>query len=328
MDWLDPPPDWSYWAGWKAGRDQLSEILNIIKPDVVHAGPLQGAAFLTALTGFHPLLTMSWGSDLLLRAKRSPWMRWATHYTLERTDTLLADCCTVADEAARYGFPPERIVRFPWGVDLAHFSPENGESAGKILRREWGWEEKVIIFCNRAWSPLYGVDVLARAFVLAMRENPELRLLLAGTGPQDDMIQRILAPVRDKVSYPGQLPREDLPGYYCAADFFVSPSHSDGSSVSLMEALACGRPVLVSDIPSNREWVKPGDVGDLFVDGDVPSLKGKLLMMAVDPQLGVYGMRARALAERQADWDRNFQILLNAYVETVKPWRLYEGRKS
>jgi len=322
--WLEAPPDWSNWAGWEKGCDQLSSILNAIKPDVVHAGPVQGPAFLTALTGFHSLLTMSWGSDILKRAKRSPWMRWSTRYTLERTEIFLADCQTVADEAAKYGFTPERIVRFPWGVDLEHFSPENGEAAGRALRGVLGWEEKVIIFCNRMWSPLYGVDVLARAFVLAVKEYPELRLLLAGTGPQSDVIHQILTPVRDKVYFPGQVSRGDLPGYYSAADFFVSPSHCDGSSVSLMEALACGRPVLVSDIPGNREWVKPGEVGDLFKDGNIVSLKEKLLESVVNPNLSSFGIRARALAEQRADWQENFKKLLGAYTEVVQSSHLYE----
>ena len=55
---------------------------------------------------------------------------------------------------------------------------------------------------------------------------------------------------------------------YRAADLYLSASHSDGSSVSLMEALGCGLPVLVSDIPGNREWVTDGEQGWLFPDGD------------------------------------------------------------
>ncbi len=318
LRWPVDAPDWSHWDSWQDGKAQFVALLNEIQPDVVHAGPLQGPAFLTALTGFHPLVTMSWGSDLLLKAKRSPWMRQVTAYTLERTDILLADCQTVADEAAWYGFSQEGVVRFPWGVDLAHFSPENGAAAGGALRSALGWEDKVILLCNRTWSPVYGVDVLAQSFVLAVKENPDMRLLLVGSGPQTDAIRRVLAPVSDKVNYPGQVSREELPGLYSAADLFISPSHCDGSSVSLLEALACSKPVLVSDIPSNREWVKPGEAGDLFKDGDILSLKEKILEMAGDPHLSEYGARARALAEQRADWQVNFQKLLFAYRKALE----------
>ena len=313
LNWPVSQPDWSDWCGWQAGKAQLRTLLGDIQPDLVHAGPVQGPALLTALAGFHPLVTMSWGSDLLRTAKRSPWMHTATAYALEHTDVFLGDCRAVTDEAARYGVPTEKMVRFPWGVDLDHFSPDNGRTAGAALRKSLGWEDAVIILCNRAWSPLYGVDVLAHAFVGAAQENAALRLLLVGNGPQSDLIRQILAPVADRVHFPGWLERAELPGAYATADLFVSPSHSDGSSISLLEALACGTPALTSDIPGNREWITPGVVGDLFIDNDADSLKNKLLQMAADPNLHQQGSRARALAEKRADWKVNFQKLLSAY---------------
>lgn len=313
LSWLAGQPDWSCWAGWVAGQAQLVDILADLQPDLVHAGPLQGPAFVTALAGFHPLVSMSWGFDLLRTAKRSPWTAYATICALERSDVLVADCQTVADEAASYGFSRERMMLFPWGVDLAHFSPEKAGDPGRALKTSLGWDEQFVLFCNRTWSVQYGVDLLAQAFVDAFQQRTDIRLLLAGDGPQSDLIHSILAPVGDAVQYPGWVDREDLPGFYGVGDVFVSPSHCDGSSVSLLEALACGRPVLVSDIPSNREWVQPGDVGDWFKDGQVAALESKLLAMASDPNLANYGKRARSLAEERADWGRNFERLLAAY---------------
>jgi L-malate glycosyltransferase len=311
--WPGGIPDWSCWPGWQVGSAQLAGILSDLNPDLVHAGPVQGPALLAALVGFHPLVTMSWGFDLLRTAKRSPWMKFATRCTLENSDILLTDCQTVTDEAASYGFHREKLVRFPWGVDLAHFSPVSAIVAGQALKRALGWADQFVIFCNRTWSRQYGVDLLASAFVKAFQQHNGLRLLLAGDGPQADRIRQILAPVGDAVQFPGWVGVADLPGYYGAGDLFVSTSYVDGSSISLLEALACGRPALVSDIPSNREWVTPGQVGDLFTDGDVASLESKLLALASDPNISAYGKQARALAEARADWNINFQKLLLAY---------------
>ena len=318
LGWPEQTPDWTGWRGWENGKAQLKQILKKVQPDILHAGPVQGPALLAAMTDFHPLVTMSWGSDLLLQAKRSPWMRFATQFTLDHTDIFLGDCQTVVNEAASYGFPRDRMARFPWGVDLDHFSPLKGEAGGMALRASLGWDEKFVVLCNRTWAPVYGVDVLAKAFLMAVDRHPQLRLILAGDGPQSNLIHHILEPVEDKVSFPGRFTREELPGVYCAADLYVSPSHSDGSSVSLLEAFACGRPVLVSDIPSNREWVTPGEVGGIFRGGDEEDLSRKLLVMASDPNLDQYGRRARALAEARADWDKNFQKLLMAYRKANK----------
>lgn len=317
LGWPDGLPDWRCWEGWQAGRDQLKAVLAGVDPDLIHAGPIQGPALLAALSGFDPLVTMSWGSDILVRAQRSPWMRFATNYVLDRTKIFFGDCQTVIEEAMSYGFSEKNAVQFPWGVDLDRFSPDNGRISAKMMRDSLGWGGKFVILCNRSWYPIYGVDILAKAFVESQLENPNLRLLLVGEGPQSECIKGILAPVVDKVHYLGRVETEDMPGIYQAADLFVSPSHSDGSSVSLLEAMACGRPVLVSDIPSNKEWVSPGEAGDLFKDGEPSSLKTKIFKMANDPQLREYGLNARAIAVRRANWKENFQKLLKAYQRAV-----------
>mgnify|MGYP001076260397 CR=1 FL=1 len=318
LRWPQGNVDWSSWYGWESGISQFKHILARVRPDILHAGPVQGPALLAAMAGFHPLLTMSWGSDLLLQANRSPWMRYATQFALAHTDLFLADCQTVADEAQRYGFLAENIVQFPWGVDLNHFSMENGLEDGLALRRTLGWDDQFVILCNRTWSALYGVDVLANAFANAVHFNQNLRLLLVGDGPQRDLIRQRLEPLGKTVHYPGWIDIEALPGAYCAADLFVSPSHCDGSSISLLEAMACSRPVLVSDIPSNREWVRPGVNGGLFHDGEVGSLKDKLLDMPAESGLHQFGIRSREIAEEKANWNENFNKLLRAYQSAVK----------
>ena len=313
LAWPDGWPDWSHWPGWQEGKRQFIDLIEDIKPDIVHAGPMQGPALLTAWSGFHPLVSMSWGMDLLYDTQRSPWMRYAAKYTLAGTDILVADCQTVANKAASYGFPPARMVLFPWGVNLDHFSAHQSRENGQQLRKSLNWQEDFVVLCNRTWAPVYGVDILAKAFAGAINTNKNLRLLLLGGGPQSPIIHKILAPVSEYVHFGGWFDREALPATYCAADLFVSPSHCDGSSVSLLEALACGCPVLVSDIPSNQEWVQPGEVGDLFIDRDVDSLQTKLLQMATNPNLKSFGKKARLLAESRADWHKNFQRLLYAY---------------
>ena len=116
----------------------------------------------------------------------------------------------------------------------------------------------------------------------------------------------------------GLVGQEKLPSYYRAADLYVSASHSDGSSVSLMEALASGVPALVSDIPGNKEWVEPGVAGWQFLDGDVEALaKGIVNAVKQGKRLKKIGKAARAQAEERADWPKNFEKLLEAYEMAI-----------
>jgi len=310
-------------ARWQDGlalRADLRRVIRTVQPDLIHAGPVQTAACLAALAGFRPLVTMSWGSDLLKDADRNLGWRAATRYTLQRTTLLLGDCQAVQRKAATFGFPAERVVLFPWGVDLAHFTPAPAESD---FRRRRGWQDAFVLLSLRSWEPIYGVDVIVRAFaevVQTVRAGgealPEPRLLLLGNGSQAAALHRLVAQnhLEDLVHFGGQVGNQELPAIYRAADVYLSASHSDGSSVSLMEALACGRPVLVSDIPGNLEWITPGQQGWLFPDGDAHALAQSILQaMRQRQRLPAMGQAGRALAEQRADWRKNSQTLFAAY---------------
>jgi glycosyltransferase involved in cell wall biosynthesis len=229
---------------------------------------------------------------------------------------LVGDCDAVRQKAVEFGFPAERVVTFPWGVDLSRFSLEGDD---QDLRQRAGWQDEFVILHLRSWEPVYGVDVFASAFVRAAQQRPELRLFLLGNGSMAGKLRQILMPVLDKVQFVGQVSQEKLPAYYQASDLYISASHSDGSSVSLMEALASGMPVLVSDIPGNKEWITEGEQGWLFVDGDSEDLAEKLVWAASHrEELPEFGRKARLLAEERADWTRNFEKLLEAYQMAVK----------
>jgi len=315
----------------------LKRLLAEIKPDVLHAGPVQTVAYLAALSGFRPLVTMSWGSDLLKDAERSLAYRWITRCTLARSNVLVGDCQAVREKAAAFGFPAARAFIFPWGIDLARFSPGDPGDA-TTLRARLGWQDNFVVLSLRSWEPVYGVDVLLRGFARAAAETAEapasavseeaaaseepggMRLLLLGGGSQARLVHQLIQDhgLQDRVYLGGQVNQASLPALYRAADLYASASHSDGSSVSLMEALGCGLPVVVSDIPGNREWISAGAQGWLFPDGADWALAQSILhayrLWKEQPEaLAGMGRAARLRAEQRADWRKNFAVLLAAY---------------
>jgi glycosyltransferase involved in cell wall biosynthesis len=306
----------------------LKRVIRQVKPDLIQAGPLQRAAFLVALTGFRPLLSMSWGYDLLVDANQNAAWRWATRYTLKHSTAMVGDCQTIRQLAVAYGMPDERIVTFPWGIDLEHFTPHATPSPHVVEGGNNEPSRPFVLLSTRGWEPIYGVDIIARAFVTAAQQCPDLQLIMLANGSLATTLRRIFARgnVEEQVLFPGQVKYADLPRFYQMADLYISASHSDGTSISLLEAMACGKPVLVSDIPGNREWVFPytppsphpfpqmGEVGWLFPDGDADAL-AQAILHAVEQRhyLLEMGRRARALAEERADWKKNFPCLFRAY---------------
>ena len=146
-------------------------------------------------------------------------------------------------------------------------------------------------------------------------------MTLLGGGSQGARIRQILhnGGVLDRAIFGGQISQNELPRWYHWADVYISPSHVDGSSVSLMEALACGLPCLVSDIPANKEWVTEGENGWLFSDGDADALAAKILQ-AMDQRksLPEIGNAARTVAEERADWKKNSAKLMQAYQRALQ----------
>lgn len=299
----------------------LKRVIKRIKPDLIHAGPIQTAAFIAVLTGFRPVLTMSWGFDLMQDVNRGKWWGWVTGYVLKRSTYFTSDAMVTRDIAVEYGMNPENTVVFPWGVELEQYTPRNWPAEASGNGGAEGRDIPFTLFCNRSWEPRYGVDVLARALVTVAGRHPGVRLLLLGGGSGAGRLRQILLQggVLDIVHMPGQVSQTDLPRWYHKADVYISPSHVDGSSVSLMEAMGCGLPCLVSDIPANKEWVTEGENGWLFPDGDADALAARI-SQAIErrDELPAIGRAARAVAEARADWSKNSQKLVYAYEQALR----------
>src|SRR5215213_740184 len=303
----------------------LRRIIKEIKPDLIHAGPIQNCAFLSVLSGFRPTLAMSWGYDLVMDANKSAWMKWVTRYTLKRSEFFISDANVSRDKAVEFGMDPERTVIFPWGVDIEQFHLKNTGST-KQKTRSTKPKSKIVnpksitLFCSRTWESIYGVDILAKAFVKVANLNPDVNLILLGGGSQGAKIRQILmnGGVMERVHFGGHIPQADLARWYHMADLYISPSHVDGSSVTLMEALASGLPCLVSDIPGNKEWIEDGLNGWLFRDRDVDDLAEKILFAIKNRKLfKKIGEAARRTAEKKADWNKNFGKLLETYEKVM-----------
>jgi len=302
-------------ASWKNSRYRLIQILEETTPDAVIAGPVQSGGLLAALARAWPLVTVSWGTDLLVDADASDRSRFLTRYTLDNSAAVFGDCRAVREAVHRHSsLPDDRIVTFPWGIDLERFAPDTRVSA---LRSELGWNDNQVFISTRSWEPVYAIDVLIRAFASMREKLPGARLILLGDGSLAPSIGALIRELglESLIHAPGRARYEVLPDYFHAADVYVSAALSDGTSISLLEAMACGLPVVVSDSFGNLEWVRNGVNGALARPGDAESLAAA--MLAVGSRLSEAAQMREAniaAARSRADWDANFPALV-ALVE-------------
>ncbi|WP_420126706.1 glycosyltransferase family 4 protein [Longimicrobium sp.] len=324
-----PLPDGVRWEAWAARPSvdarapegaralvpALREVLDRVRPDAVHAGPVQTAGYAAALADARPRLVMSWGSDVLVDADRGPAWAEATRTALADADGFVFDCRTVLQRARDFAqIADERVALFPWGTDLTRFSP-----GASPLRAELsgGRGDAFVVLCTRSWEPIYGMDTLVKGFARAWRREPRLRLVLPGGGSLAAELDGWIrdAGVEDAVLRPGPVDHAALPDWFRAADLYASCAHSDGSSISLLEAMATGLPVLVTDIPPNREWVTVAENGWLAGVGDADGVADALLaaVRTSGAERAEIGARNRRVVEERADWPRVARPLLALY---------------
>lgn len=305
----------------------FARVLDRVRPDLVHAGPVQSCGYMTALSGVRPFLAMSWGSDVLVDADHDPVSLRITRDTLGRSDMLLCDCDAVRHKVqSLVPYPDERIVQFPWGIDLQDFRP--GPDV-LDLRSSLGWQGMHIALATRSWEEIYGHDVLLEAFHWAHSRNPCLRLVLLGDGSLSTCILQFIRDrgLDDVIHRPGRVSYDQIPQYMRAADMYVSAAQTDGTSISLVEAMATGLPVLVSDVPGNREWVDSSRSG--WTRPNYPQAFGEAWLEAASlPDVDRQGIRVRnrEIAVARANWNQNVTRLLEAYDRLARTSASHEAQ--
>lgn len=291
--------------------EALRDLFDEIRPDVVHSGPLTDCSYLAAKAGLHPHTAMSWGFDLGREIETDPKALARAEYALARADWFLGDCYVELDKAAELGYDRSRATIFPWGIDVERFSP--GPSS---LREKIADGGDFLILSLRTMEPNYDVETVVRAFLAAVKREPGMRLILLGDGSQMPALKAIAGADENgsKIRFLGRQPNDMLVDYYRSCDLYVSASIVDGSSVSLLEAMGCGIPVLMSAIPGNLEWVKNGENGVIFPTKAVSELADKMIFCRRNPSVtAAYAAEARKLIEAKADWNKNKKDINTAY---------------
>lgn len=298
-----------------AAMPALERIVDSEQPDVVQAGPIQTCTFLAAMAGCKPLLAMSWGSDILIDADRDDRSRWVTRYALERSDAFFCDCDAVREKTvSSVYFPDDAIVQFPWWGDSGRRTQTDD---GANLRNRLGWQDCHVVVTCRAWEPVYGILTAVESFARAAKKDPALRLLLVGDGALHRQVCDRIAELRvgERVHQTGPVDEERLLRLFSASDVYLSCSTTDGSSVSLLQAMACGLPSVVSDIPGNREWVTDGSTGWLAPVGDSAAFGSRLTFAASLNAVARSRVSERAIAavRARADWSASVRSLSAMY---------------
>lgn len=286
-------------------RRVVRELGQSFRPDLVHGHYITSYGLWAAACGLScPKVLTAWGSDILVTPKQNRLMRWVVGWSLRRADLITADSMDMVEEIAGYQ-PSAPVHQILWGADTDKFTPAAPGSDFEVVSL-------------RSWERNYNIDLVIEAFArfLTLRPHSQALLHLLGGGPMEAGLQERVAALRllQQVRFHGRVNDQAMVQAIQRSRVSVSVPTSDATSVSVLESMACGLPIIASDLPANRQWVSERG-GWIVPVRDVDAVAQALLAAYDQPELlAQMGAHNRDLIERQASRRGQMDAM----------WRLYE----
>jgi len=291
----------------------IKSLLNRIEPDLTIGNNALSYGFYTALADFKPFLLFVWGSDVLIWPKKSFFFKSVVEYSLKKADAILVDSNVQFKACIELGASASKIIKVPWfDVNEIRNIKVDDEHKREIRQSLGIPEDEIIIISTRSHEPVYSIETLILAASQVLRQERKIKFLLIGSGSRTTRLKRLVQKLglMNKVIFVGKASREKVLEYLRVSNIYVSTSFSDGTSASLLEAMMCKLPVIVTDIPGNREWIVDGRSGIFFPVKDSRKLAEIIVMLLRDEDFRkALGKKAYEMVIEKADWSRNSKLL-------------------
>lgn len=303
---LAPSPFLGYFFAYR----ELKKILVKIRPEILNAHYATGYGLLARLSGFHPLLLSVWGSDVYNFPTYSVFHRFFLKENLKNADALASTSHCMAREIKK-NYDHSHVFITSFGVDEQKFFPFPKNEKKK----------NVHIGTVKTLSENYGIDILLQAFALVRRKcTVDIYLSIAGKGKDEEEL-RLLAQklgIADTVNFLGFISHDQVPFVLNSLDIYVALSRKESFGVAVLEASACGKPVVVSDAEGLEEVVENGKTGFVVGKDDPLAAADALLRLIEDPSLRCeMGENGRQRVLKYYTWEHSLNQMLQAYEKTI-----------
>lgn len=305
-------------GGYFANAPALRRLLAVEKPDLVNAHYASGYGTTAALARFEPTLLSVWGSDVFEFPHQS-WLKGA----LVRWNLRSADAVASTSEAMAHAVGDlvpalrGRIHLTPFGVDIRRFDRRARQDNGNVT-----------IGTVKSLADCYGIDLLIRAYA-RLKADPDiaranlqdkLRLLIVGGGPQREELEALVRQlgVQDTSHFVGRVPHDDVPEWLGRLDIYAAPSRSESFGVAVIEASACGVPVVVSDVGGLPEVVSAGRTGLVVERENVAALADAFKQLVLDPaRRQAMGDAGRTFVVERYEWALCVDRMIRCYEAVI-----------
>lgn len=255
-------PEFLYWSALACVRKLQRQGQDFDVIDAHYFYPDGVAAARLGRTLDLPVVITGRGTDLTL-IPQQPRQRRLIQRAAKDAAAMVTVCEDLRERLIALDAPGDRVLTLRNGVDLTLFTPRDREAA----RARYGLKGFVLLSVGLL-IPRKGHHITIEAMV----DCPDCTLLIAGGGPLRAELEQLAVRlgVADRVRFLGETPHSDLPDLYSAADAMVLASEREGWANVLLEAMACGAPVLATDVNGTREVVAAPEAG-LLIEPRTPA---------------------------------------------------------
>jgi len=269
------------------------------QPDVVHAHAL------------HQTARLRWReTPVVINLPGEPNARYVAD--LRQADALIADGWAAEHLPASLGRSIERVQK---GVDGDRFAPD-----GPSVRDTLKLGNRRVVLAVARLVPIKNVALLVDAVALVRERIPDVHLIVVGDGPEASALRHQVARLElfGSVTFVGSIPQAETPKYYRAADVFGLSSDFDNSPNAVLEAMACGLPVVTTDVGGVREFLVDCVGGAIVPAKDAAALADALATYLVSPSASrEAGAFNRARATTEFSWRASALRLLEVYEGVI-----------
>lgn len=287
----------------------LRRKLRAFRPDVVHAHGAYNYGAWAALAGFRPLVLTVWGSDVLVAPRLGRLSRWKVRLALRSADVITGDSLDLLEVAVSLGAHPRACEHVVFGVDVDKFAPPRNRPVN----------DPPVVLSTRRLEPLYRIADIIDAVGILVADGYAVRLRVASYGTEEEALRRRAAQVAPgAVEFLGRLTDAELLAEYQCADVFATVPSSDGTSVSLLEAMACALPIVATDLPANGQWLTD-DTSALVPVGDPAKIAAGIARFVGDQVARrSAGEQNRAKVVAEGSWARQMDRMERLYRDAAE----------
>jgi glycosyltransferase involved in cell wall biosynthesis len=295
---------------------EIRKITEKIKPDLINAHFVPNYGLIGVRLGFKPVVVSVWGSDILVSAQKSLLHRRRASWVLKKADWLTSDSAYMTEEMIKLGADRQEISIFPMGPAQIFLN---------IPRKKLKEKQELTVISTRRLEPVYNLQLLIMAIpIVISRIQQKMKFIIVGEGAQRKELEYLVASqnLSDIVKFTGGVSEEELVRLLATADIYISTSVSDSTSVSLLEAFACGLIPIVTDIPGNREWVENGVNGFLVPNDEPEALAQRIIEVCNDftAKQNIVDYNRR-LVEQRADFYSHLSVLRRKFTELTDRYK-------